>query len=228
MELSRSRLSEAAGAGYSHERTRGSTGNAADFERGVSVPRGWAIVGWCAVAIALMATALLAVAGSDEAGLRLVIRATARTSVVLFTLAFAASALCRRWPRPATRWLLANRRHLGVSFAVSHLVHLLAILALTGWSPRAFLARAGLAAGAFGVLGYAFLAAMVATSFDATAARLGPRWWRRLHLVGAHWLWLVFFASFAPRTAESPLLYGPLAALLLAALALRLSTRNAG
>jgi len=44
---------------------------------------------------------------------------------------------------PGERWMLANRRYLGVSFAVSHATHLLAIFALGGWSLAGVVARAG-------------------------------------------------------------------------------------
>src|SRR5439155_1728729 len=78
---------------------------------------------------------------------------------------------------------------------------------------------------AFGGIAYAFLAAMTATSFDRTAAWLGPRRWSRLHTTGAYYLWAIFFVSFAPRVLQSPL-YWPFAIVLLAAFVLRLSDRR--
>ncbi len=189
---------------------------------------GWPIVGWSALAIALMIATLLVRAGTGEDGIRLVIRATARTSVVLFTLAFAASAIRSRWPTPTSAWLLANRRYFGVSFAVSHGAHLLAILALADWSLVRFVVDSGPAAVIGGGIAYVLLAAMTATSFDRTAAWLGARRWKRLHTVGAYYLWGIFFLSYAPRAVlESPLFYGPFALALLAALGLRLSARRA-
>jgi sulfoxide reductase heme-binding subunit YedZ len=187
-------------------------------------PAGWAIVGWSAAAIALVAAVVLAAAGTGEPGIRMVIRATARTSVVLFTAAFVASSVHRAWPGPASRWLVANRRYLGVSFAVSHFGHLLAILALAGWSARKMFADAGPAAAILGGIAYLLVAAMTATSFDRTAAWLGARRWRRLHAIGVWWLWVVFFASFAPRAFGSPL-YVPFALLLAGALVLRVGWR---
>jgi hypothetical protein len=186
------------------------------------MPRGWPIVGWTTALLALMIAVLLAVAGTDEAGIRLVIRATARTSVVLFTAAFVASALDRAWRGPVSRWMLGNRRQLGVSFAVSHLAHLLAILALAGWSPARAYAAAGLPVLVLGGTAYLFVIAMVATSFDRTAAWLGPRAWGRLHGTGVWVIWAVFFASFVPRVAESPI-YWPFALLTVAAPLLRLT-----
>src|SRR5882724_2874050 len=185
------------------------------------MPRGWPIVGWAAIGIGAMAAAILAAAGTDPDGIRVLIRATARTSVVLFTAAFVASSLARTMPGPATRWLVANRRYVGVSFAVSHLAHFLAILALAGWSFSRMGRDAGPVAAILGGGAYLFIVAMVATSFDRTAACLGPRRWRRLHTIGVYYIWGVFFVSFAPRAFQSAL-YWPFAVGLLAALAVRL------
>jgi len=192
----------------------------------VGVPRGWPIVGWSALAVGAMCAALFATAGTGEEGLRVVIRATARTSVTLFTLAFVASALSRAWPTAASRWLVANRRYLGVSFAVSHLAHLLAILTLVGWSVRTFENTAGVVTGVAGGIGYLFVAAMAATSFDRTAAWLGPRRWRRLHTTGVYYLWGVFLATFAPRVLTAPAVYAAITFVLVAALGLRLCART--
>jgi hypothetical protein len=187
---------------------------------------GWPIVGWCALAIALMTAAILAIVGTGEEGIRIVIRGTARTSVVLFGLAFAASSLRRLWPNDVTRWLLANRRYFGVSFAVSHTTHLLAIFALANWSLATFVANSSPATVVLGGLGYLFLAAMTATSFDRTAAWLGARRWQRLHTVGGWYLWFIFLATFAPRVGAS-LTYALPTLWMLAVLALRLGARRA-
>ena len=57
----------------------------------------------------------------------------------------------------------------------------------------------------FGGIGYAFIIAMTATSFDRTAAALGARAWRRLHLVGGYYLLFQFTVSFGKRIPEMPL-----------------------
>jgi DMSO/TMAO reductase YedYZ heme-binding membrane subunit len=46
---------------------------------------------------------------------------------------------------------------------------------------------------------------MTATSFDATAAALGARVWRTLHLVGGYYLLLQFTVSFGKRIPDMPL-----------------------
>jgi hypothetical protein len=182
------------------------------------------LVGWAAAGITAMVAALLAAAGTGEPGIRLVIRATARTSVVLFALAFAASSLRRAWPGRVSGWLLANRRYLGVSFAVSHLAHLLAIFALAGWSASGFFSSSPPTVLVFGGIAYLFIAAMTATSFDRTAAWLGPRRWRRLHTVGAYYIWFIFSLNFVPLAFTSPL-YWPFALALVGAFLLRLGAR---
>src|SRR5262245_49498458 len=85
--------------------------------------RGWPLVGWCAAAVMAVSVVELAVRGVGEDGLRLVIRTTAKTSLLFFSAAFVAAALARGWPHPVSRWLSRQRRYLGVSFAASHLVH---------------------------------------------------------------------------------------------------------
>jgi len=182
---------------------------------------GWAIVGWAALAIATMAGVLLAAYGTGEVGVRVLLRATARTSVVLFTAAFVASSVARVWPLPLTRWMLRNRRYLGVSFAVSHFVHLFAIIAAVRIAN--FEISTGTAIG--GGLGYVFVAAMTATSFDRSAAWLGPRRWKLLHTVGAYVIWAVFAITYVPLAIFKSPAYAPFALLVLGSLVLRLSAR---
>ena len=183
---------------------------------------GWALVGWCSLLLATIAIAILFVRGTGEVGLRTLIRTTAQTSFILFTSAFTASSLSQLWRAPWTRWLLVNRRYIGVSFAVSHFIHLIAIVALTYQLGDKFQLSAATVVG--GGLAYVFIAAMTATSFDRSAAWLGPRAWRALHTTGVYAIWLIFFVSYAPRAAQS-LLYVPLAGVLLAAIGLRLFAR---
>src|SRR5882762_10107973 len=103
-------------------------------------------------------------------GVLMVIRFTARSSLLLFCLAFGAAALARLWPNAWTRWQRRNRRYLGLSFAASHAVHAVAIVAFAKMDPAAFAEATSAASYIFGGIGYAFIIAMSATSFDRTAA----------------------------------------------------------
>jgi DMSO/TMAO reductase YedYZ heme-binding membrane subunit len=133
------------------------------------------------------------------------IRFTARTSLLFFCLAFSAGALARLWPNGWTRWQRRNRRYLGVTFAGSHALHAVAIAAFAAIDPAGFVAATSAATYVFGGIGYAFIIAMTATSFDRTAAAIGPRAWRILHLSGGYFLWFQFMVSFGKRVPGMPL-----------------------
>src|SRR3979490_3304226 len=61
-------------------------------------------------------------------GVRMVIRFTARTSLLFFCLAFSAAALARVWPTPWTGWQRRSGRSLGFPSAASHAIHAVAII----------------------------------------------------------------------------------------------------
>lgn len=157
-------------------------------------------------AAAALAALLVAVGlehGAGEAGVRAAIRATAASSLALLLVAFSASGLHRVVRRPLTAWLLRNRRWIGLSMALSHTVHLAAIVTLAARWPAAGAAIPPETRVA-GSLGYLALAVLVATSNDRAVARLGTSRWRAVQR-GACWvLWLVFLLSYAPGAAASP------------------------
>jgi sulfoxide reductase heme-binding subunit YedZ len=161
--------------------------------------RGWTLTAILALAIALTSTTIAFQGGLSVEGTQAAIRFTARTSFVLFCLAFSASAVHRLWPGAWSRWQVANRRHLGVSFAASHAVHAAAIATFASLDPVQFQASTGLGMFVLGGLAYVFIALMVMTSFDATAAWLGPRVWRRLHWAGSYYICISFLVGFGKR-----------------------------
>ncbi|HEY8146809.1 MAG TPA: hypothetical protein VIG06_29215 [Kofleriaceae bacterium] len=164
---------------------------------------GWVLVLWAALVVGLMVGAVFAESGiADLDTVKRGLRATARTSVALFLIAFAASSLRRLWPNGATAWLLRNRRYIGVSFAISHFVHLGLIASLARLTPERFTGNpAGLIPG---FTAYLFIAAMTATSTDRTATWIGKVWWRRLHLAGSWWIWAVFTGNYASSVTRGP------------------------
>ncbi len=166
-------------------------------------------------ALLLMAAAALAAEPGVE-GVRLLIRLTARTSLVLFLAAFTASSAAARWPGPVTRWMRGRRRPLGLAFALSHAIHLAAIVAFARLDHPAYEVATRMTSLAAGGLAYAFIAAMAATSSDAAVAWLGARAWRRLHWLGAWFVWISFAVAFGKRVPQSPVYAAPLALLLLA------------
>ena len=183
---------------------------------------GWRLTGVISLLLATMTLGLLGFHGWDAEGLRLVIRVTARTSLLLFVLAFTGAAMVELLPGEATRWQRRNRRYLGVSFAVSHFIHLVAILSLALVDRALFWKLTNIGTIVLAGTAYLFIAAMAATSFDRTAAWLGPRNWRLLHLVGGWYVWISFAVAVGKRVPIDRF-YWPMAALVLAAGIVRLA-----
>lgn len=186
--------------------------------------RGWPLAGLLATVLVGGALAIVAARGGSVEGVRLVVRITARTSLLLFALALTASAMSRLWPGTLTLWQRANRRQLGVSFAVSHLVHAAALIALASLDRQLFMSLTNPVSLATGGLAYVFIIAMAATSFDRTAAMIGPRAWRLLHSAGAWYVWISFAVAYGKRVPLSSF-YWPLFAVVVALLLVRLTAR---
>lgn len=183
---------------------------------------GWSIVAWAAGAALVIAGAALALEGAGEAGLRAGIRGTAKLSAAIFVVVFAASSWNALRPSAASKYLLRNRRYLGVSVAASMALHAALIAALAARDPAAFFAANDGVALVGGALGYVMMALMTATSFDRTAAWVGRAWWKRLHTAGMYFLWVIFVFSYAGQAAAS-LWHGALALVLLGAVVLRIA-----
>lgn len=173
-----------------------------------------------ALVLGLMALACLQALPGVE-GVRLLIRATARTSLLFFLLAYTAQAAVRTWPGAWSRWQRTHRRQWGWLFVASHTVHAAGILALALMAPDLFNTLAPLGNRISGSLAYAFIWAMGLTSFDRSARWLGPTWWARLHTWGLHYIWLSFLVANGKRIAAQPL-YAVPTLLLLVALCWRL------
>jgi methionine sulfoxide reductase heme-binding subunit len=166
---------------------------------------GWRLFAVLTLTLIGLSVWIAAMRQFEVEGIRMVIRFTARTSLLLFCLAFGAAALARLWPNAWTRWQRRNRRYLGVSFAASHGLHAVAIAAFAAMDPSGFAAATSAASYIFGGIGYAFIIAMTATSFDRTASAIGPRAFRVLHLTGGYYLLLQFSVSFGKRIPDMPL-----------------------
>jgi DMSO/TMAO reductase YedYZ heme-binding membrane subunit len=154
----------------------------------------------------IFATVLLTVSliADPEQAWRSAIRLTARTSAVLFLMAFSASAVATLWPGRFTSWLVDYRRYLGLSFAASHAIHAYAIWNLTKVSDA--LSHQILQYDKIipQEIAYLFIFALAATSSNKAQKMLGMRWWNRLHLIGTHYLWLVFLIAFLKHTSDHP------------------------
>ena len=182
---------------------------------------GWKITGLVSMVLAFVFIAVFTWHGPSEDGVRAVVRNSARSSVILFLLAFSASSLHWFFQKNWTAWLLRNRRYIGVSFAVSHFYHLLVLIALAVWFPHPFLDKISLISVLGGGLAYLFIAAMSATSFDQTRQWLGIKRWKQLHTIGSYYIWFIFAQSYFPRAIEE-VFFVPFSAALIVVMLLRI------
>jgi methionine sulfoxide reductase heme-binding subunit len=185
---------------------------------------GWPLVAVASAALVASQFALFSAGGTDESGVRFVVRASARISFLLFLPVYLAAPLRQFWSTPLTRWLRVNRRYLGVTFGIAHFIHLLDIGLLAVLLGDAFEREA--IAIIVGGASYVLLAGMLLTSFDRTARWIGPVWWGRLHRTGLHLLWFIFAQSYTGSALSDPY-FVPFALLVWGALALRIAAWRA-
>jgi len=139
-------------------------------------------------------------AGISDEGLQLFTRHTARLAFAVFLPVFVISSVASLTHWPAARALARQRRHLGLSFALAHFIHLGALVSFFVLTPEVAEPIAIVGGG----FGYLLLAALVITSTDAMMRRLG-RNWKRLHTFGVYYLWFIFTQSYAGRVfADDP------------------------
>ncbi|NNC83329.1 MAG: hypothetical protein HKN79_07105, partial [Flavobacteriales bacterium] len=165
-----------------------------------------------AVVLAGWTWALMASRGFDEDSLRILIRGTARSSAILFSLAFAASSVHHFVRSDITAVWLRWRPHLGLAFTVSHTVHLIFLILLQEYIHPVFtLAKAtSLFAGG---TAYLFMYLMALTTFTAIKIRISPWFWKYLHLIGSYWIWAIFFNSYLKNVINRGRYHGLLALL---------------
>jgi sulfoxide reductase heme-binding subunit YedZ len=154
--------------------------------------KGWQLFHVSAVLILVMTGLAVAMQPDLVEGLRSAIRATARSSFVLFIAAFTASAFAVLTPSPFTKALVRERRFIGLAFAFSHFVHAVLIYFYgqlhTGfWPARSVIDNTP------GTLAYVFIVLMAITSFKTPAKLMGPKAWKRLHSIGM-WIIVAVFA----------------------------------
>lgn len=172
-----------------------------------------AVLALGSVLITLWTAACAAHAPDVVEGLRAVIRATARSSLICFCLAYAAHAVVTLRPSGASRWLLRHRRQWGWLLLVSHGVHALAIVGLWQWAP-ALLNDLSPPSERWGpAVAYLVVLLMGLTSFDRSAVWFGATAWRHLHTWGSHYLWLSFMVANAKRVPAQHLYLVPVALL---------------
>ena len=144
------------------------------------------------------------VSGWTSTSVKAGIDATGRSSLALFSIAFVASSVHRLWPSSLSQWMLQNRRWIGLSFASSHAIHLVLIIAMSFDFPDPFLSGQPAGKWLLGGIGYLFVALMAMTSSNAAQRWMGMKHWKRLHLIGSYWLWAQFFLTYVSHIKKGP------------------------
>lgn len=125
------------------------------------------------------------------------IQLSVRLSVPWLYFAFAASSLQLLFPGPFSRWLLRNRKIMGLCFAAAMAWQLFFILWLVTFYSEYYVGEVYVLRDAIeGVIGYLFLAAMTLTSFRFARKRLKPKSWRLLHKSGIYFIWAYAFSVY--------------------------------
>ncbi len=162
------------------------------------VPEGWAFFAWVS-AFTFLAICILSmnVDLGTGPGVVAMIRNSVRLSVPWLFLAFSASSLVVLFPSPATRWLMRNRRMLGLSFAAAMGWQLFFIfwMLLDHW--RFYVEVVHPLGGLFiRLFAYAVLISLTVTSFAGPRKWMGARAWHLLHKGGIYFLWLAIWGTY--------------------------------
>jgi hypothetical protein len=134
---------------------------------------------------------------SSPQDLSAMIQYSVRWAVPFIFLVIATSALFRLFPGRSTRWLLRNRRYIGLCFAVAMawqgaFIFIVSFSHSAHYYSEIYFLRDELE----GSSGYLFLAAMTMTSFGIVRRRMTAEQWRFLHLSGVIFLWAYPFSVY--------------------------------
>lgn len=170
------------------------------------MPEQWRLLAMLATVISLvMVAGMLSVDLSSAAGVSAMIVLSVRCAVPLLYLVFAASSLHLLWPTSASRWLLHNRKFLGLSFAAAMTWQALFILWLVTVHHHYYVEQVYFLRDVIeGVVGYGFLIAMTVTSFRPGRQALTTQQWRVLHKLGIYALWVYAFSVYWWEVAYYP------------------------
>jgi DMSO/TMAO reductase YedYZ heme-binding membrane subunit len=180
------------------------------------------LLAWIALSVASM---IAWIAITSDGGLvetaNTVIRWTARTSLVAFSLAYVARPAVQLYRNPFTKHLLAERKWIGLGYAASHAGHLAGIVVVASQDVGAFIAAQSIAT-LTGTFTFLLLFAMAFTSIEAVKRKLPARAWKLLHRTGMHFSWIAFTGTYGLAVANDPV-YAVPTALLLAIATLRVA-----
>ncbi len=146
---------------------------------------------------AVMAFSMMRADLSSAEGVSSMIQLSVRCAIPWLYLTFAASSVQILFPGLLSRWLLRNRKIMGLCFAAAMGWQLLFIVWLVSVHRGYYVEEVYVLRDAIeGVIGYLFLMAMTLTSFRSGRKLLQPKRWRLLHKSGMYFLWAYAFSVY--------------------------------
>ena len=140
---------------------------------------------------------LLAVDASTGAGISEMIQFSVRWAVPFVYLVIATSSVQILFPGPLSRWLMRNRKYIGLCFAVAMAWQALFIFIMSYFFHEYYYSDVYYFRDEIeGSIGYIFLPAMVLTSFNFGSKLLTPKQWKLLHTSGIYFLWAYPFSVY--------------------------------
>ena len=145
----------------------------------------------------VMVFSMMGVELSSARAVSSMIELSVRCAVPLLFVAFAASSVNVLFPGLFGRWILRNRKFIGLSFAAAMAWQLFFILWMVTRYTEYFVEEVYALSDAIeGVGGYVLLIAMVLTSFKFGRNRLSAKQWKFLHKSGIYWLWIYAWIAY--------------------------------
>lgn len=178
--------------------------------------------------VPLVMTATIAIFDPSANGVRNLVLISTCYTFFVFCLIFSSSSLQSLWPSDLSHWLLKNRRLMGLSFAASQTIHILAVGVFALVAPVTYAAESTFFSQLLGSVAYLFTVAMAVTSFAPARTWLGPARWELLHRAGGYSIWIAFAWIFGKRLVKHPTvsLYIITVSLLISCLGLRIVARK--
>lgn len=162
------------------------------------VLNGWPLFFLIAALNALIMAVGFSIVGANTAQATVdLIRLSVQISAPWIYLTFIASALVKLYPSQTSRWLLRNRRYLGLSFAAAMGWQLIFIIVLFVLYMPYYMQEIHRPFDLIGrVFAYFVLFAMTISSFYPVRRRMRPQHWRWLHLFGVWFFFLSMWTSY--------------------------------
>lgn len=159
---------------------------------------GWPLFWWLTVfaAVFMIRASLLNNLSTPE-GISAMIQYSVRWAVPLIFLITATSAMARLFPNTITRWLMRNRRYVGLAFAAAMAWQGVFIFWISVGHPDHYYTNIYFLRDELeGSSGYLFLTAMIVTSFPFGRRYLTAANWTVLHRAGVYFLWAYPFSVY--------------------------------